>query len=162
MITGAARWMALSWSFRPRLGHAPDPLAHLLARQVGVPSIIVFLNKVDLVEDEELLMLVGKSSRRLKSYGYPEDTRSLRVRLQGLADGASAEDTKCIDELLDTMDSFFKDPERRATKPFLMPIEDIFTISVAGTVVTGRIERGYHQPQRGKSNRRYKADKKDR
>ncbi|HOT62920.1 MAG TPA: elongation factor Tu, partial [Treponemataceae bacterium] len=145
MITGAAQMDGAILVVSAPDSVMPQTREHiLLARQVGVPSIIVFLNKVDLVEDEELLMLVEEEVRDvLKSYGYPEDTPIIKgSAFKAMADGASAEDTKCIDELLDTMDSFFKDPERAADKPFLMPIEDIFTISGRGTVVTGRIERG--------------------
>ena len=116
----------------------------LLARQVGVPSIIVFLNKVDLVDDPELIELVEEEVREtLESYGFPRDTPIIKgSAFKALADGASVEDTACIDELLKTMDSYFADPVRDDAKPFLMPIEDIFTISGRGTVVTGRIERG--------------------
>jgi len=145
MITGAAQMDGAILVVSAPDSVMPQTREHiLLARQVGVPSIIVFLNKVDLVEDEELLMLVEEEVRDvLKSYGYPEDTPIIKgSAFKAMADGASAEDTKCIDELLDTLDSFFKDPERAADKPFLMPIEDIFTISGRGTVVTGRIERG--------------------
>ncbi len=145
MVTGAAQMDGAILVVSAPDSVMPQTREHiLLARQVGVPSIIVFLNKVDLVEDEELLMLVEEEVRDvLKSYGYPEDTPIIKgSAFKAMADGASAEDTKCIDELLDTMDSFFKDPERAADKPFLMPIEDIFTISGRGTVVTGRIERG--------------------
>jgi len=116
----------------------------LLARQVGVPSIIVFLNKVDLVDDPELIELVEEEVREtLESYGFPRDTPIIKgSAFKALADGASVEDTACIDELLKTMDDYFADPVRDDAKPFLMPIEDIFTISGRGTVVTGRIERG--------------------
>ncbi|MBO8450042.1 MAG: elongation factor Tu, partial [Spirochaetes bacterium] len=123
----------------------PQTREHLLlARQVGVPAIIVFLNKVDLVDDPDLLELVVEEVRDVvKEYGFPEDTPIIQgSAFKALADGASAEDTKCIEELLQTMDSYFKDPERATDKPFLMPIEDIFTISGRGTVVTGRVERG--------------------
>jgi elongation factor Tu len=116
----------------------------LLARQVGVPKLVVFLNKVDLLDDPELLELVEAEVQEvLESYGFPGDTPVIKgSAFKALADGASAEDTACIDELLATMDSYFDDPARDADLPFLMPIEDIFTISGRGTVVTGRIERG--------------------
>ena len=116
----------------------------LLARQVGVPKLVVFLNKVDLLDDPELLELVEAEVQEvLESYGFPGDTPIIKgSAFKALADGASAEDTACIDELLQTMDSYFDDPARDADLPFLMPIEDIFTISGRGTVVTGRIERG--------------------
>jgi elongation factor Tu len=116
----------------------------LLARQVGVPKIIVFLNKIDLLDDPDLLELVEEEVRDvLESYGFPRDTPIVKgSAFKALADGASADDTKCIDELLEVMDSYFDDPVRDEAKPFLMPIEDVFTISGRGTVVTGRIERG--------------------
>jgi elongation factor Tu len=116
----------------------------LLARQVGVPGIIVFLNKVDLVDDPELLELVEEEVKDvLTSYGFPEDTPIVKgSAFHALKDDATADDTKCIDELLEQMDSYFKDPDRAADLPFLMPVEDVFTISGRGTVVTGRIERG--------------------
>ena len=116
----------------------------LLARQVGVPSIIVFLNKVDLVDDPELVELVEEEVREtLTSYGFPEDTPIIKgSAFKALQEGATAEDTACIEELLKTMDEYFKDPVRDSDKPFLLPIEDIFTIQGRGTVVTGRIERG--------------------
>ena len=116
----------------------------LLARQVGVPGIIVFLNKVDLVDDPELLELVEEEVKDvLTSYGFPEDTPIIKgSAFHALKDDATAEDTKCIDELLEVMDSYFQDPARDSDLPFLMPVEDVFTISGRGTVVTGRIERG--------------------
>ena len=116
----------------------------LLARQVGVPKIIVFLNKVDLVDDPDLLELVEEEVKdTIKEYGFSEDTPIIKgSAFKALADGATDADTACIDELLNAMDTWFDDPVRDADKPFLMPIEDIFTISGRGTVVTGRIERG--------------------
>ena len=102
------------------------------------------MNKVDLVDDPDLLELVVEEVKdTVKEYGFDENTPIVQgSAFKALADGASAEDTKCIDELLATMDSWFDDPKRDEDKPFLMPIEDIFTISGRGTVVTGRIERG--------------------
>jgi elongation factor Tu len=116
----------------------------LLARQVGVPKIVVFLNKVDLLDDPELIELVEAEVQEvLESYGYPADTPIIKgSAFKALADGASADDTACIDELLEKMDNYFDDPARQEDLPFLMPIEDVFTISGRGTVVTGRIERG--------------------
>ena len=116
----------------------------LLARQVGVPKIIVFLNKVDLLDDPELLELVEAEVQEVvESYGFAADTPIIKgSAFKAMADGASAEDVACIDELLDAMDNYFDDPARDQDLPFLMPIEDIFTISGRGTVVTGRIERG--------------------
>jgi elongation factor Tu len=123
----------------------PQTREHLLlARQVGVPKIIVFLNKIDLVDDPELVELVVEEVRDvLQGYGFSPDTPIIKgSAFKALADGATPEDTKCIDELLEAMDTWFDDPQRDEDKPFLMPIEDIFTISGRGTVVTGRIERG--------------------
>jgi elongation factor Tu len=116
----------------------------LLARQVGVPKMIVFLNKIDLLDDPDLMELVEEEVRDvLEEYGFDRETPIIKgSAFNALADGASADDTKCIDELLSAMDNYFDDPERASDKPFLMPIEDIFTISGRGTVVTGRIERG--------------------
>ncbi len=116
----------------------------LLARQVGVPSLMVFLNKVDLVDDPELLELVEEEVRDvLEEYGFPRDTPIVKgSAFKALSDPSDAEANKCVDELLDVMDNYFKDPVRASDQPFLMPIEDVFTISGRGTVVTGRIERG--------------------
>ena len=102
------------------------------------------MNKVDLVDDPDLLELVVEEVKdTLKEYGFSEDTPIIKgSAFKALADGATADDTKCIDELLEAMDTWFDDPVRDDAKPFLMPIEDIFTISGRGTVVTGRIERG--------------------
>ncbi len=145
MITGAAQMDGAILVVSAPDSVMPQTREHiLLARQVGVPSMMVFLNKVDLVDDPELLELVEEEVRDvLVAYGFPADTPIVKgSAFKAMADGASAEDTKCIDELLDTMDTYFADPERAADKPFLMPIEDIFTIQGRGTVVTGRIERG--------------------
>jgi elongation factor Tu len=118
----------------------------LLARQVNVPHIVVFLNKVDQVDDEELLELVELEVRELLSeYDFPGDDLPV-IRgsaLKALEDGKpGSEDTKSIDELLEALDSYIPVPEREIDKPFLMPVEDVFTITGRGTVVTGRIERG--------------------
>ena len=145
MITGAAQMDGAILVVSAPDSVMPQTKEHLLlARQVGVPSIIVFLNKVDLVDDPELVDLVEEEVREtLASYGFPEDTPIIKgSAFKALQDGASAEDTACIEELLQTMDSYFKDPVRDSDKPFLLPIEDIFTIQGRGTVVTGRIERG--------------------
>ena len=145
MITGAAQMDGAILVVSAPDSVMPQTREHiLLARQVGVPKIIVFLNKVDLLDDPDLLELVEEEVRDvLESYGYPRETPIIKgSAFKALADGATAEDTACIDELLDTMDSYFDDPVRDADLPFLMPIEDIFTISGRGTVVTGRIERG--------------------
>ena len=145
MITGAAQMDGAVLVVSAPDSVMPQTREHLLlARQVGVPKIIVFLNKVDLVDDPDLLELVVEEVKdTVKEYGFSEDTPIIKgSAFKALADGASADDTKCIDELLEAMDSWFDDPVRDADKPFLMPIEDIFTISGRGTVVTGRIERG--------------------
>ncbi len=145
MITGAAQMDGAVLVVSAPDSVMPQTREHLLlARQVGVPKIIVFLNKVDLVDDPDLLELVVEEVKdTVKEYGFDENTPIVQgSAFKALADGASAEDTKCIDELLATMDSWFDDPKRDEDKPFLMPIEDIFTISGRGTVVTGRIERG--------------------
>ena len=145
MITGAAQMDGAILVVSAPDSVMPQTKEHLLlARQVGVPSIIVFLNKVDLVDDPELVDLVEEEVREtLASYGFPEDTPIIKgSAFKALQDGASAEDTACIEELLKTMDEYFKDPVRDSDKPFLLPIEDIFTIQGRGTVVTGRIERG--------------------
>ena len=145
MITGAAQMDGDILVVSAPDSVMPQTREHiLLARQVGVPKLVVFLNKVDLLDDPELLELVEAEVQEvLESYGFPGDTPVIKgSAFKALADGASAEDTACIDELLSTMDSYFDDPARDADLPFLMPIEDIFTISGRGTVVTGRIERG--------------------
>ncbi len=145
MITGAAQMDGAILVVSAPDSVMPQTREHiLLARQVGVPKIIVFLNKVDLLDDPDLLELVEEEVRDvLESYGFPRDTPIIKgSAFKALSDGATAEDTAPIDELLDTMDSYFDDPERASSLPFLMPIEDVFTISGRGTVVTGRIERG--------------------
>jgi elongation factor Tu len=118
----------------------------LLARQVGVPFIIVFMNKVDMVDDEELLDLVELEVRELLSeYDFPGDDipviRGSALKA-GESDDPDSEENKSIWALLEAMDTYIPQPERDVDKPFLMPIEDVFTISGRGTVVTGRIERG--------------------
>ena len=117
-----------------------------MARQVNVPYIVVFLNKVDQVDDEELLDLVELEVRELLSeYEFPgDDVPVIRgSALQALESGdPEAEATGCIGELMDALDSYIPVPERATDKPFLMPVEDVFTITGRGTVVTGRIERG--------------------
>lgn len=145
MITGAAQMDGAVLVVSAPDSVMPQTREHLLlARQVGVPKIIVFLNKVDLVDDPDLLELVEEEVKdTVKEYGFSEDTPIIKgSAFKALADGATDADTACIDELLNAMDTWFDDPVRDADKPFLMPIEDIFTISGRGTVVTGRIERG--------------------
>ncbi|WP_314849090.1 elongation factor Tu, partial [Treponema lecithinolyticum] len=145
MITGAAQMDGAVLVVSAPDSVMPQTREHiLLARQVGVPKIIVFLNKVDLLDDPDLMELVEEEVRDvLESYGFPRDTPIIKgSAFKALQDSASAEDTAPIQELLDTMDSYFEDPVRDEQLPFLMPIEDVFTISGRGTVVTGRIERG--------------------
>ncbi len=145
MITGAAQMDGAILVVSAPDSVMPQTREHiLLARQVGVPKIVVFLNKVDLLDDPELIELVEAEVQEvLESYGYPADTPIIKgSAFKALADGASADDTACIDELLEKMDTYFDDPARQEDLPFLMPIEDVFTISGRGTVVTGRIERG--------------------
>lgn len=145
MITGAAQMDGAILVVSAPDSVMPQTREHiLLARQVGVPKLIVFLNKVDLVDDPELLELVEEEVRDvLEEYGYSRDTPIVKgSAFKALQDGATDADIVCIDELLDYMDNYFDDPVRDDAKPFLMPIEDIFTISGRGTVVTGRIETG--------------------
>ncbi len=125
-------------------GPMPQTREHiLLARQVGVPYLVVFLNKVDTVDDEELLDLVELEVRELlSSYGFPGDEIPI-VRGSALkALEGEPEWEKTIDNLMDAVDAYIPMPERQIDKPFLMPVEDVFSISGRGTVVTGRVERG--------------------
>jgi elongation factor Tu len=128
-------------------GPMPQTREHiLLARQVGVPALVVFLNKCDMVDDPELIDLVESEVRELlKKYEYPGDTTPI-IRGSGLKalEAKTKEDPACkpVMDLIAALDSFIPDPVRDTTKPFLMPIEDIFSIEGRGTVVTGRIERG--------------------
>ena len=145
MITGAAQMDGAILVVSAPDSVMPQTKEHLLlARQVGVPKIIVFLNKVDLVDDPDLLMLVvDEVKETLKGYGFSEDTPIIQgSAFKALNESDNPENTKCIEELLTAMDTWFDDPVRDDQKPFLMPIEDIFTITGRGTVVTGRIERG--------------------
>jgi len=147
MITGAAQMDGAILVVAATDGPMPQTREHiLLARQVGVPSIVVFLNKVDLVDDEELLELVELEVRELLSqYDFPGDDVPVihGSALKALeSDDPDSEDAKCIFELMDAVDSYIPEPVREIDKPFLMPIEDVFSISGRGTVVTGRIERG--------------------
>jgi len=127
-------------------GPMPQTREHiLLARQVGVPRIVVFLNKADMVDDPELLELVELEVRELLSkYEFPGDDIPVITgsALEALENPEDAEKTKCIEELMEALDTYIPLPERDVDKPFLMPIEDVFSISGRGTVVTGRIERG--------------------
>ena len=145
MITGAAQMDGAVLVVSAPDSVMPQTREHLLlARQVGVPKIIVFLNKVDMLDgDEEMLMLVEEEVKdTLKEYGFSEDTPIIKGSAFKALNEPTPENTKCIEELLTAMDTWFDDPVRDSDKPFLMPIEDIFTISGRGTVVTGKIERG--------------------
>jgi elongation factor Tu len=147
MITGAAQMDGAIVVVSAADGPMPQTREHiLLARQVNVPYIVVYMNKVDMVDDEELLDLVELEVRELLSeYDFPgDDIPVIRgSALKALDDGTpGSEDTKSIDELLEALDTYIPVPEREIDKPFLMPVEDVFTITGRGTVVTGRIERG--------------------
>jgi len=147
MITGAAQMDGGILVVAATDGPMPQTREHiLLARQVGVPQLVVFLNKCDLVDDEELLELVELEVRELlSSYDFPgDDVPVIRgSALKALeCDNPDAPEAKCILDLLQACDDFIPEPERDIDKPFLMPIEDVFSISGRGTVVTGRVERG--------------------
>ena len=144
MITGAAQMDGAILVVSAADGPMPQTREHiLLARQVGVPYIVVFLNKVDMVDDEELLELVEMEVRELlNEYGFPGDDVPI---IAGSALGALNGEAKWVEkimELMDAVDTYIPTPERPIDQPFLMPIEDVFTITGRGTVVTGRVERG--------------------
>jgi len=147
MITGAAQMDGAILVVSAVDGPMPQTKEHiLLARQVGVPSVLVFLNKVDMVDDAELLDLVEMEIRELlNKYQFPGDTtpiiRGSALKAMNAVTGDHP-DAKCIQELLEALDSFVPEPVREIDQPFLMPIEDVFSIEGRGTVVTGRIERG--------------------
>jgi elongation factor Tu len=146
MITGAAQMDGSILVVSAADGPMPQTREHiLLARQVGVPYIVVFLNKVDMVDDPELLELVELELRELLSqYEYPgDDVPIIRgSALKALENPDDAEATKCVDELLAALDEYIPVPERDVDKPFLMPVEDVFSITGRGTVPTGRVDRG--------------------
>ena len=144
MITGAAQMDGSILVVSAPDSVMPQTREHLLlARQVGVPKIIVFLNKVDQVDDPDLLELVVEEVKdTLQEYGFSADTPIIKGSAFKALNEPTPENTACIEELLTAMDTWFDDPVRDDQKPFLMPIEDIFTISGRGTVVTGKIERG--------------------
>ena len=152
MITGAAQMDGAILVVSAADGPMPQTREHiLLSRQVGVPYIVVFMNKVDQVDDEELLELVEMDIRELLSeYDFPGDEipiikGSALKALEALTAGKIAKETpecQCIFELMDAVDSYIPEPERASDKPFLMPVEDVFTITGRGTVATGRVERG--------------------
>ncbi len=149
MITGAAQMDGAILVVSAADGPMPQTREHiLLARQVGVPSIVVFMNKCDMVDDPELLELVEMDIRDLlNKYEFPGDTTpviqgsALKV-LESTSKDQSAPEYKCIADLLEAVDSFIPTPTRDTDKPFLMPVEDVFTITGRGTVATGRIEKG--------------------
>ncbi|MEK7073419.1 MAG: elongation factor Tu [Patescibacteria group bacterium] len=146
MITGAAQMDGAILVVSAADGPMPQTREHiLLARQVGVPSIVVFLNKVDTVDDKELIDLVEEEVRDLlKKYDFPGDTTPI-IRgsaLKALQNPSDPEAAKPVLELLKTLDEYIPEPIREIEKPFLMPVEDVFSIEGRGTVVTGRIERG--------------------
>jgi elongation factor Tu len=146
MITGAAQMDGAILVVSAPDSVKPQTREHIiLARQVGVPNMIVFLNKIDQLEDPELVELVEEEVRDvLTANGFPgKDVPIIKgAAFKALNEMEKAENTKCIEELLKAMDDYFPDPERDEDKPFLMPIEDVFTIQGRGTVVTGKIERG--------------------
>ena len=150
MITGAAQMDGAILVVAATDGPMPQTREHiLLARQVGVPYIVVFMNKVDQVDDPELLDLVEMEIREiLNEYGFPgDDTPIIRGSALKALEAAQAgkyDDPacKCILELLDAVDNFIPEPKRATDQPFLMPVEDVFTITGRGTVATGRVERG--------------------
>lgn len=145
MITGAAQMDGAILVVSAADGPMPQTREHiLLAKQVGVPRIVVFLNKADMVDDKELLELVEMEVRDLlKVYSFPGDTPVvIGSALKALEGDGSELGVPSILKLAETMDTYFPEPKREIDRPFLMPIEDVFSISGRGTVVTGRIERG--------------------
>ncbi len=150
MITGAAQMDGAILVVAATDGPMPQTKEHiLLARQVGVPYIVVFMNKTDLVDDPEILDLVEMEVRDLLSkYNFPGDDipviKGSAVKALEAASAGNADDPacKCIMDLMDAVDAYIPDPERDTDKPFLMPVEDVFTITGRGTVATGRVERG--------------------
>ena len=149
MITGAAQMDGAILVVSSADGPMPQTREHiLLARQVGVPYIVVFMNKVDQVDDEELLDLVEMEIRELLSdYEFPgDDIPVIRGTALGVlecdSEDPNAPEYACIRELMDAVDEYIPTPERKADQPFLMPVEDVFSITGRGTVATGRVERG--------------------
>ncbi len=152
MITGAAQMDGTILVVSAADGPMPQTREHIiLARQVGVPYIVVFLNKTDMVDDPELIDLVEMETRELLTkYGYPGDDlpviKGSALKALETPEGEENEHTRAIWDLLKAVDEYIKTPVRDVDKPFLMPIEDVFTISGRGTVVTGRVERGIIHP----------------
>ena len=144
MITGAAQMDGAILVVSGADGPMPQTREHiLLSRQVGVPKLVVFLNKADMVDDDELLDLVEMEVRELLSeYGFPgDDTPIIRGSALGALNGDAKWEEK-INELMEAVDTYIDQPVRETDKPFLMPVEDVFTITGRGTVATGRVERG--------------------
>jgi elongation factor Tu len=146
MITGAAQMDGAIVVVSATDGPMPQTREHiLLARQVNVPHIVVFMNKVDMVDDDELLELVELEVRELLSeYNFPGDDIPVvqGSALKALEAGGEGPDAECVQELMDAIDNYIPEPKRDIDKPFLMPVEDVFSITGRGTVATGRIERG--------------------
>jgi elongation factor Tu len=145
MITGAAQMDGAILVVSAADGPMPQTKEHvLLARQVNVPALVCFMNKIDLVDDPDLLDLVEMEIRDLlKKYNFPDDVPIIRgCALPALQNPADPAASKCISELMDAVDSYIPQPHREEDKPFLMAIEDVFSIEGRGTVATGRIERG--------------------
>ena len=143
MVTGAAQMDGAILVVAATDGPMPQTREHvLLARQVNVPRLVVFLNKCDMVDDEEMLELVEMEVHEiLEQYGYEEDTPIIRGSALGALNGVEKW-VKSVETLMDTVDEWIQEPEREVDKPFLMPIEDVFSITGRGTVATGRIETG--------------------
>ncbi|MCP5514072.1 MAG: elongation factor Tu [Spirochaetales bacterium] len=144
MITGAAQMDGAVILVAADSGPEPQTREHiLLARQVGVPKLIVFLNKMDLADPELVELVEVEVQELLESYGFDPNCPIIKgSAFQAMTNPTDPEATKCVQELLDAMDSYFPIPERAVDKPYLMPVEDVFSIQGRGTVVTGRIERG--------------------
>ena len=144
MITGAAQMDGAILVVEAPSGPMPQTREHiLLARQVGVPKIVVFLNKCDLVDDEELIELVEMEIQELLAkYDFEEDSPMIRGAALPAIQNPEGPEADCIQELMDALDSWIPEPERVTDLPFLLPIEDVFSIEGRGTVVTGRVERG--------------------
>ena len=143
MVTGAAQMDGAILVGAATDGPMPQTREHvLLARQVNVPRLVVFLNKCDMVDDEEMLELVEMELHEiLEQYGYEEDTPIVRGSALGALNGVEKW-VKSVETLMDTVDEWIQEPEREVDKPFLMPVEDVFSITGRGTVATGRIETG--------------------
>ena len=163
MITGAAQMDGAILVVSCIDGPMPQTREHvLLARQVNVPYLVVALNKVDAVDDTELVDLVELEVRELlKGYGFPGDDVPV-VRVSALkALNGDPEGVESVTKLMEALDAYIPLPQRDVDKPFLMPIEDVFSISGRGTVVTGRVERGQRQGRRGNRDHRLQADREE-